>query len=154
MKYIIIFCLLFFSFTACKNGVNDPAVTDSASVPALSLHPLPDIQVTDSIDMQFYPDATADQKKYTRLGVNDSNVIRLLVNSELMNPATGADCVYDAKLFCFSKGQIVKTLYLAAQSDTCRYIAFIKSGGVTVKTQLSDSTAALINRLRQQSTTP
>jgi hypothetical protein len=151
MRYLSILLISFF-FCACESNTKkestETAVTDSLVV---DLHPLPEIKSVDSIDMHFFPDIN-DQKIYTRLGVNDITFVHKITHSEMMNAfVANPTCEYDTKFFCFSKGEIVKTLYVAAQKDGCHYIGYIKSGGIAVKIQMSDSTASLINQFRKKS---
>lgn len=148
LTLLIAVCL----FTACQSGEKKESTNNQTSDSLLvDLHPLPDIKKVDSIDMHFFPDIN-DQKVYTRLGVNDTGFIHQITISEMMNGfAVNPSCEYDTKFFCFAGGQIVKTLYVAAQKDSCHYIGYIKSGGVAVKIKMSDSTALFINQLRKKS---
>jgi len=151
MRYLSILLISCF-FCACESntekGSTETTVADSLVV---DLHPLPEIKSVDSIDMHFFPDIN-DQKMYTRLGVNDTIFIHKITHSEMMNAfVANPPCEYDTKFFCFSKGEIVKTLYVATQKDSCHYVGYIKSGGIAVKIQMSDSTASLINQFRKKS---
>lgn len=130
------------------NHSKEATVADTAQV---DMHRLPELRTVDSIDMHFFADIK-DQKVYKRYGVNDTTIIHLFTLTEINNAFVDqTSCEYDTKFFCFSKGQIVKTLYVAAQQDSCHFIGFIKSGGIAVKAQLSDSAAAMVNVFRKKS---
>lgn len=152
MRYL--FQLLFavcFLYACQSNEKKESTLENNSDSLVVDLHPLPEIKKVDSIDMHFFPDIN-DQKVYTRLGVNDTVFVHQITHSEMMNAfVTNPPCEYDTKFFCFADGQIVKTLYVAAQKDSCHYIGYIKSGGIAVKIQMSDSTASLINQFRKKS---
>ncbi len=151
MRYLLsLFIVVCFLYACKSNGKNDAVATSTDSL-VVDLHPLPEIKKVDSIDMHFFPDIN-DQKIYTRFGVNDSTLIHHITFNEMMNAfAVNPPCEYDTKFFCFADGQVVKTLYVATQKDSCHYIGYIKSGGIAVKINLSDSTANLINTYRKKS---
>ena len=152
MRYGFLLLMTVCFLYACQsNDKKNTALENSADSLVVDLHPLPEIKKVDSIDMHFFPDIN-DQKIYTRLGMNDSTFIHQITFNEMMNAfAVNPPCEYDTKFFCFADGQVVKTLYVAAQKDSCHYIGYIKSGGVAVKIKLSDSTASLINAFRKTS---
>ncbi|MBL0883300.1 MAG: hypothetical protein IBJ16_08170 [Chitinophagaceae bacterium] len=136
---------------ACQSEVKTDTTHTGSDSLVVDLHPLPEIKKVDSIDMHFFPNIN-DQKVYTRWGVNDTAFIQTITFHEMMNAfAVNPPCEYDTKFFCFANGQIVKTLYVAAQTDSCHYLGYIKSGGVAVKIRMSDSTASLINTWREKS---
>ena len=152
MRYLILLSISVSFLYACqsheKRAVTEVVESDSLIA---DLHPLPEIKKIDSIDMHFFPDIN-DQKVYTRLGVNDTTFIQKITLIEMKNSfAVNPPCEYDVKFFCFADGQIVKTLYVAAKKDSCHYIGYIKSGGVAVKINMSDSTASMINTFRKKS---
>lgn len=150
MRYLSLLMLIVI-IASCGEGnhVKETAVTDMAQV---DMHRLPELRTVDSIDMHFFADIN-DLKVYKRYGLNDSAIIHLFTLTEINNAFVDkTSCEYDTKFFCFSKGQIVKTLYVAAQQDSCHFIGFIKSGGIAVKAQLSDSAAAIVNGFRTKST--
>lgn len=151
MRYFFIVVVLISALVACQSNNRTEEITVTADSLVVDLHPLPELKSVDSIDMHFFPDIN-DQKVYSRIGVNDSAVVQLFSLQEIMNPfAVNPPCEYDTKFFCFAKGAIVKTLYVAAQKDSCHFIGYIKSGGLAVKISMSDSAAALVNRLREKS---
>lgn len=149
MRYLVPLVIAVCFLYACQSDKQtDDGNTGSDSL-VVDLHPLPEIKKVDSIDMHFFPDIN-DQKVYTRFGVNDTAFIQTITFREMKNAfAVNPPCEYDTKFFCFADGQIVKTLYIAAQKDSCHYIGYIKSGGVAVKISMSDSTASLINTWRK-----
>lgn len=151
MRYLFqLFIAVCFLYACQSDTKTDTTDTGSDSL-VVDLHPLPEIKSVDSIDMHFFPNIN-DQKVYTRWGVNDSAFIQTITLQEMKNAfAVNPPCEYDTKFFCFADGQIVKTLYVAAQKDSCHYIGYIKSGGVAVKINMSDSTASLINAWRKKS---
>lgn len=152
MRYLLpLFMAVCFLYACQSDTKKDAATENSADSLVVDLHPLPEIKKIDSIDMHFFPDIN-DQKVYTRFGVNDSIFIHNITFNEMMNPfAINPPCEYDTKFFCFADGQIVKTLYVAAQKENCHYIGYIKSGGIAVKISMTDSTASLINTWRKKS---
>ncbi len=134
-----------------ESGSKETVITTDTLVSDIDMHRLPELKTVDSIDMHFFSEMN-DQKLYTRFGLNDTAMIHLFTLEEINHAFVDkTNCEYDTKFFCFSKGQIVKTLYVAALKDSCRFIGFIKSGGIAVKIQLSDSAAALVNTLRKKS---
>ena len=149
-------CLVFFStilfFCYCTNtGSKHETEIMVADTLQVDMHRLPELKTVDSIDMHFFNDIN-DQKLYTRFGLNDTSLIQVFTIAEINHSFIDkTSCEYDTKFFCFSKGQIVKTLYVAAIKDSCRFIGFIKSGGIAVKAQLSDTAAALVNQWRARS---
>lgn len=152
MRYFLLLTISICFLYACQSNeekVSTEVVASDSLI--VDLHPLPEIKSVDSIDMHFFPNIN-DQKVYTRLGVNDTTVIQKITRLEMQNSfAVNPPCEYDVKFFCFADGQIVKTLYVAAQKDSCHYIGYIKSGGIAVKINMSDSTASLINAFRTKS---
>ncbi len=152
MRYLILLSISIYFLYACQSNEESlsPGSVASDSL-IVDLHPLPEIKSVDSIDMHFFPNIN-DQKVFTRLGVNDTAFIQKITRVEMKNSfAVNPACEYDVKFFCFADGQIVKTLYVAAQKDSCHYIGYIKSGGIAVKINMSDSTASLINTFRKKS---
>ena len=150
MRYLSLLLLVVF-IAGCgeANNSNETVVADTVQV---DMHRLPELRAVDSIDMHFFADIN-DQKIYKRYGLNDTAIIHLFTLTEINHAFVDkTSCEYDTKFFCFSKGQIVKTLYVAAQQDSCHFIGFIKSGGLAVKAQLSDSAAAMVNAFRKKST--
>lgn len=142
--------LLMISLFSCTN-TGDKESVPSTDTLQVDMHRLPELKTVDSIDMHFFADIN-DQKLYTRFGLNDTSAIHLFTLTEINNAFVNkTSCEYDTKFFCFSKGQIVKTLYVAAANDSCHFIGFIKSGAITVKAALSDSAAALVNTWRKKS---
>lgn len=152
MRYFLsLFIVVCFLYACESNGKTDAIENNSSDSLVADLHPLPEIKKVDSIDMHFFPDIN-DQKVYTRAGINDTAFIHTITFNEMKNAfAVNPPCEYDTKFFCFANGQIVKTLYVAAQKDSCHYIGYIKSGGVAVKINMSDSATAMINALRKKS---
>lgn len=150
MRYLLLMMVCFAVMMSCgESGSKETVVTADTLVS--DMHRFPELKTVDSIDMHFFPDIN-DQKVYTRFGLNDTAAIHLFTLTEINHAfIDNTNCEYDTKFFCFSKGQIVKTLYVAAVKDSCHFIGFIKSGGVAVKTQLSDSAAALVNTFRKKS---
>lgn len=150
MRYLFSISLLVFLFSCGSSADKESATTSDTLLSNIDMHRLPELKTVDSIDMHFFPDIK-DQKIYTRLGLNDSAAIQLFTGEEINHAFVDkAACEYDTKFFCFSKGEIVKTLYLAASSDSCHFIGFIKSGGIAVKARLSDSAAAMVNAWREK----
>ena len=144
MKMLFCGALLFMMFTSCN--IADQQKEDPAATTVVDMHRLPELKTVDSIDIHFFPDIK-DQKIYTRFGLNDTASIHLFTLTEINHPfVEQTNCTYDTKFFCFSKGQIVKTLYLATAKDNCRFIAYIKSGGITVKAALSDTAIAMVQK--------
>lgn len=151
MRYLFVIILFPVIISSCKttgkhpeNAANDTVVLN------VDMHRLPELKTVDSIDMHFFPDVY-EQKKYTRYGLNDTGVIRLFILKEINNSfIDNPPCEYDTKFFCFSKGQIIKTLYVAAAgNDTCSFIGYVKSGAVAVRAKLSDSAAGIVNSYRK-----
>jgi hypothetical protein len=150
MRYLVLIGLLFFLFSCGSSADKKSTTTSDTLLSNINMHRLPELKTVDSIDMHFFPDIK-DQKIYTRLGLNDSAAIQLFTREEINHAfMDNAACEYDTKFFCFSKGEIVKTLYVAALKDSCHFIGFIKSGGIAVKARLSDSAAAMINAWRKK----
>lgn len=151
MRYLSILAVLLIS-AACNNGNNKPVEsTQASSNISVDMHRLPELRTVDSIDMHFFNDIN-DQKTYKRYGLNDTAAIHMFTLTEINQAFVDkTSCEYDTKFFCFSKGQIVKTLYVAARQDSCHFIGYIKSGGIAVKAQLSDAAAAMVNGYRKKS---
>ncbi len=152
MRYLLLMMVCFVIMMSCgESGSKETVITTDTLVSDIDMHRLPELKTVDSIDMHFFSEMN-DQKLYTRFGLNDTAMIHLFTLEEINHAFVDkTNCEYDTKFFCFSKGQIVKTLYVAALKDSCRFIGFIKSGGIAVKIQLSDSAAALVNTLRKKS---
>lgn len=150
MRYLLMMMICFIVMMSCTESGNKETV-ETTDTPVSDMHRLPELKTVDSIDMHFFPDIN-DQKVYARFELNDTAAIHLFTLNEINHAFVDQpNCEYDTKFFCFSKGQIVKTLYVAAVKDSCHFIGFIKSGGVAVKAQLSDSAAALVNAWRKKS---
>jgi len=150
MRYLLLVMVCFVAMVSCGESESKETVATNDTLVS-EMHRLPELKTVDSIDMHFFPDIN-DQKLYTRFGLNDTAAIHLFTLEEINHAFVDkTNCEYDTKFFCFSKGQIVKTLYVAALKDSCHFIGFIKSGGVAVKMQLSDSAATLVNVLRSKS---
>jgi|GEM_PF-2268751 len=151
MKHLLYVVFIVGFVVSCGPTSNkETSTTKDTAALNVDLHRLPELRTVDSIDMHFFPDIN-DQKIYTRMGTNDTAFIHLITMSEINNAFVDqTSCEYDTKFFCFSKGQIVKTLYVAALKDSCRFIGFIKSGGVAVRARLSDSAASMVNSWRNK----
>jgi hypothetical protein len=149
MRYLIlIFVIACISISCNQPGTRGKTTATDTSAAKVDYHQLPELRSVDSIDMHFFSDIK-DQKIYTRFGLNDTSVINIFTLTEINHPFVDQPaCEYDTKFFCFSKGQIVKTLYVAALKDSCHFIGFIKSGGIAVRVQLSDSAASMVNKWR------
>lgn len=153
MRNVCVLLLIIVVIIGCGEGSSskEASLADTAQV-EVNMHRLPELRTVDSIDMHFFTDIN-DLKIYKRYGLNDTAIIHLFTLTEINNAFVDqTSCEYDTKFFCFSKGQIVKTLYVAAQQDSCHFIGFIKSGGIAVKAQLSDSAASMVNAFRKKST--
>lgn len=152
MRYsfsMMIFCALMMS--CGTSDTNETVTTGDTVLSNVDMHRLPELKTVDSIDMHFFPHIN-DQKVYTRFGLNDTSAIKIFTLTEINNVFVDrTTCEYDTKFFCFSKGQVVKTLYVATLKDSCRFIGYIKSGGIAVRARLSDSAAAMINAWRKKS---
>lgn len=152
MRYSFLIIGIIVGCSACNQDNNTTTATKTdAETITTSIDRLPELQMVDSIDMHFFPDIN-DQKVYTRLGVNDTAMIHVFTRKEINSQFVDQpSCEYDAKFFCFAKGQIVKTLYVAALKDSCRFLGYIKSGGVAVRTALSSSAVKIVSDCRKNS---
>lgn len=114
-------------------------VSDTSSIStlkyktALQVEPL--LANTDSVQMLFYSNPDGDSLRYTRffshISSKDAEFIRLLVQqaaevAEERNEVR--DCRSEGKIYLFSKGEPVKTIYFSTLADKCSFLYLIKNG--------------------------
>ncbi len=142
--FLIVNCIYLIILSACVEQRQEPVA--SHEQPAEIVMPADEktsiLQVderlvkADSLVIVFYKDPHGpDSLRYTRFykqfSVTDTSFIRLLM-SQLTGKATKLEkmrsCRSEGKIWCFSGGDIIQTIYFSNFSQECNFLYIIKHG--------------------------
>jgi hypothetical protein len=139
MKYIVF--ILLASFMVSCGGNPDDRKKEAAKVEAdrsvfkTGSEVLPGLMKTDSLQILYYDDPYGDPKRYSRffkfVSTSTDSVLHPLLNNlntnfKLKQQVT--QCHSEGKIYLFTNGQPLKTIYFSAKKDSCAYLYFIKDG--------------------------
>mgnify|MGYP001379965837 CR=1 FL=1 len=88
---------------------------------------LPMMKTTDSVELIFFksPDST---RFFTYIATTDKLLIANLVHDVCGAVQQERDCPKEGKIYCFSAGQIINTIYFVAEDAHCRHMRYIRNG--------------------------
>lgn len=154
MKYII-FVLLAFTIVSCGGNTDDTKKDDekvevNKSVFKTGSEVLQGLMNTDSLQILYYDDPYGDPKRYSRffkfVSTSADSVVQPVLNNlnatfELKQQVT--ECHSEGKIYLFTNGQPLKTVYFSAKADSCTYLYFIKDGLFYEFDMLTETAAVL-----------
>jgi hypothetical protein len=84
---------------------------------------LPMMKTTDSVELIFFksPDST---RFFTYIATTDKLLIANLVHDVCGAVQQERDCPKEGKIYCFSAGQIINTIYFVAEDAHCRHMRY------------------------------
>ncbi len=137
-KYVLYFSIFLCFLLSCNEGrkADDKPMPNTEIVPSSIIQIDSTLQSVDSMVIVFYNDPLGkDSLRYTRFykqySTNNSNDIDF-IKSQLTNATSILEkvkpCRSEGKIWCFSKNDILQTIYFASYSDVCNHIYIIKNG--------------------------
>ncbi|HSC54852.1 MAG TPA: hypothetical protein VLC98_14565 [Phnomibacter sp.] len=118
-----------------QDGKPKPAKTDSIDLITTGTKLVPAFAQMDSIAILFYKDPFgADEERYTRYYTlftshTDSVIGRVQQNMDLpFTEDSLRNCRSEGKMYCFSKGKVVQTVYFNTLQQNCTQLYFIHEG--------------------------
>ncbi len=162
-KFILLPIAIFIFWCACKQPAKKNIVTQSIEkeLPKSILQLDTTLQTIDSIVFVFYNDPfSKDSLRYTRfykqynvvdtatLGFVQSQLNDTIVKIEKVKP-----CRSQGKIWCFSKKDILQTIYFSSYNDNCSHIYIIKNG-FFYYTSISDAFIDKLKNIKPLATTP
>ena len=137
-KYLFYFALLCSFFISCREHKKneEKQMHNIEIVPSSIMQIDSTLQSVDSMVFIFYDNPLGkDSLRYTRFykqySTNDSNDIGF-IKLQLTNATSVLEkvkpCRSEGKIWCFSKKDILQTIYFSSYSDSCNHIYIIKNG--------------------------
>jgi hypothetical protein len=137
-KYLLYFSIFLCFLISCneqKKDAKEPLLNnENAALSILQIDST--LQKVDSMIFVFYNDPLGkDSLRYARFykqySTSDTNDINF-IKSQLTNPTNVLEkvkpCRSEGKIWCFSKQDILQTIYFSSYSDLCNHIYIIKNG--------------------------
>ncbi len=162
-KYILFFIIILSGLMSCnehRKAAKQPLLVNEN--PSLSILQIDStLQSVDSMVFVFYNDPLGkDSLRYTRFfkqySTSDTNDINF-IKSELTNPTNVLEkvkpCRSEGKIWCFSKKDILQTIYFSSYNDLCNHIYIIKNGRFYYANPIQTFIDKLVS-LKKLSTTP
>lgn len=82
---------------------------------------------TDSVEVIFFK-SPGSTRYFTYTATTDETFIASLVSDVSGAVQPEQNCAKEGKLYCFSNGQIINTIYFVAENVQCRHMRYIRNG--------------------------
>jgi hypothetical protein len=131
---ILIHLLLFLVACTSRNNKNNTTKNDNKSISLIKIDER--LANIDSVVFVFYKDPHgSDSLRYTRYYIQYNNsdttvvdYVKMQLNSNVERLEKIKECRSEGKIWCFSKQNIIQTIYFSSLNAKCNFLYIIKDG--------------------------